>query len=111
MNFNPRRLAEDAEGGEYVLGLKDVGTHAVYAIYGLLMPGEKDRKAHPGEGHEEILCAIKGGITVVKEGQRFQLEEGHALHLKSDDVYYLENESSKTCHYFLAGGHTMKEHH
>ncbi len=29
MKFNMRRLAE--EKGEYVLGLKDLGTHAVYA--------------------------------------------------------------------------------
>jgi uncharacterized cupin superfamily protein len=109
MRYNLRRLAE--EKGEYVLGLKDLGTHAVYAIYGLLRPGEKDRKAHPGEGHEEILCAIKGEITVVKEGRRFRLKEGHAFHLKSDDVYYLENDGSETCHYFLAGGHVMEEHH
>lgn len=111
MKYNLRRLAEEDEEGEYVLGLKDLGTHAVYAIYGLLRPGEKGRKAHPGEGHEEILCAVKGDIIVRKEGQGFTLEEGYALHLKSDDVYYLENEGSKTCHYFLAGGHNIEEHH
>lgn len=111
MIFDLRRLAEKAEEGEHVLGLKDLGTHAVYAIYGLLKPGENGRKAHPGEGHEEILCSVRGRITVVKEGKSFKLKEGCAFHLKSDDEYYLENDSSETCHYFLAGGHKIKEHH
>ena len=52
-----RRLAEDAEEGEYVLGLRGLGTHAVYAIYGLLRPGEKDRKAHPGGRVMSRYCA------------------------------------------------------
>ena len=76
MKFDMRRLAEDAEEGEYVLGLRGLGTHAVYAIYGLLRPGEKDRKAHLGESHEEILRAIKGEIMVIKKERSFKLKEG-----------------------------------
>ena len=41
-------------GGEHVLGLKDLGTHACYLIYGELAPGEAGRKVCPGAGHEEI---------------------------------------------------------
>ena len=48
---------------------------------------------------------------MVKEGRSFKLKEGHALYLKSDDLYYLENEGSKICHHFLAGWHVMGGHH
>ena len=50
------------EGGEYVLGLKDLDTHACYLIYGELNPGEERRKVCPGRGHEEILLAVNGAI-------------------------------------------------
>ena len=51
-------------GGEYVLGLKDLDTHACYMIYGELEPGEEGRKVCPGAGHEEILLSVNGDIEL-----------------------------------------------
>ena len=40
--FNVKRLAKE-QGGEYVLGMKDLHTHACYLIFGTLAPDERDR--------------------------------------------------------------------
>ena len=38
--FNVKRLAKE-QGGEYVLGMKDLHTHACYLIFGTLAPEER----------------------------------------------------------------------
>lgn len=108
--FNLKTLAENEEKGEYVLGLKDLQTHAVYMIYGVLEAGEKDRKLHPGKGHEEILCIIKGDVELSSQNKTLTIGEGEAIHLKEDDICYIENKSDKSSHYILAGGHNIENH-
>lgn len=88
--FNLSNLAVNNKG-EYVLGLDDLKTHAVYMIYGFLEPGDKDRKLLPGKGHEEILFITKGKVLVRTPDKTFELREGQAVHLKEDDEWYLEN--------------------
>ncbi|HDH28888.1 MAG TPA: cupin domain-containing protein [Euryarchaeota archaeon] len=107
--FNLHGLAEESEG-EYVLGLKDLHTHAVYIVYGFLAPGETGRKVLPGKGHEEILCAVKGEVRVKTPGETFTLKSGEAVHVKEEDEWTLENTGDETVFYILAGGHPPKEH-
>jgi len=108
--FNLKTLAKNEDKKEYVLGLKDLQTHAVYMIYGVLEPGEKDRKLHPGKGHEEILCIIKGHMELSSQNKTRTISIGEAMYLKEDDIYYIENKSDKTSHYILAGGHNIEDH-
>ncbi len=107
--FNVKAMAEDADG-EYVLGLKDLETHAVYLIYGYLHPGESGRKLFPGKGHEEVLCVVQGKVVVDVSGETISLKAGEAIHLKEDDEFYLKNPGTETAYYVLSGGHPPVEH-
>ncbi len=107
--FDIKALADDANG-EYVLGLKDLQTHAVYLIYGLLGPGEGGRKLYPGKGHEEILCVVHGDVVIDANGETHSLKAGDAIHLRDDDEFYLKNSGEETAYYVLAGGHPPEYH-
>ncbi len=93
-----------SEGGEYVLGAKDLHSHACYMIYGILSPGETDRLVKPGKGHEEILCAVTGTITLHTATGEVPLHAGSALHVKEDDSFFLSNPSDQPLVYIMAGG-------
>ena len=104
-------LRERAEkgAGEYVFGSADTGSHACYMIYGVLKPGEKERMIRPGSGHEEILAAVKGSLTVTGQFSG-RLEEGHAFHIVGDQACFLENMSDSEAIYVVAGGHSHYGH-
>ncbi len=106
--FDIRNKAAE-EGGEYVLGLKDTGSHACYMIYGVLKSGEKGRLIKPGEGHEELVLAQKGDIAVTGR-MRGTLREGTSFHIVGDDECFLENLSSGEAVYIVAGGHSDAGH-
>ena len=104
-----RDLARSA-GGEYVLGARDLSTHACYLIYGELKPGESGRKVCPGGGHEEILLAVTGDLDLAGPEGRTRLPEGAAVHLKEEETYALANPGAAPAIYVLAGGHSGKPH-
>jgi len=64
VTYDVRAQAEGEEGGEFVLGARETGSHACYMIYGTLKAGEKGRIIKPGAGHEEIVLAARGNIEV-----------------------------------------------
>ncbi len=107
--FNVRKKCEGTEG-EYVLGLKDLNTHACYLVYGELKPGEKGRKLRPGQGHEEIFYAVVGEMQVTGDGIEQRIKEGEAFHFKEEETYSLENLGETKAVYVLAGGHSEKGH-
>jgi hypothetical protein len=95
--------------GEYIFGAEDTGSHACYMIYGVLMPGEKERIIRPGKGHEEILAAVKGCMKVTGQYSG-TLEEGHAFHIGGDQTCFLENTGDSEAVYIVAGGHSDQGH-
>ena len=95
--------------GEYVFGAEDSGSHACYMIYGVLKPGEKERIIRPGKGHEEILAAVKGCLTVTGQYSGV-LKEGHAVHLADEQACFLENRGGAEAVYVVAGGHSGHGH-
>lgn len=99
-----------ADGGEYVLGLDDLGTHACYMIYGELKPGEEGRLIRPGAGHEEIVMAVKGDIELVSDKYKGVLKQGSAFHIKGTDECRLRNNSNAVAVYVAAGGHSEEGH-
>ncbi|MEW6347646.1 MAG: hypothetical protein AB1646_01170 [Thermodesulfobacteriota bacterium] len=98
------------EGGEYVLGMKDLATHACYLIYGTLRPGEGGRRVKPGQGHEEILCAVVGTLLIHTPDEVFTLESGHAVHVREDESFEISNPGPEPVVYIMAGGHPRPHH-
>ena len=99
-----------AEGGETVLGSKELGTEACYLIYGILEPGQKGRVLNPGPGHEEIIVLVAGVATLVGPDGPQNLKLGEAFYLKGDVSYTLENHQKMPAVYIAAGGHSAEGH-
>ncbi len=106
----PVRRFSRENNGEYVLGLKDLATHACYLIYGELKPGESGRVFCPGVGHEEILVVVSGDLEVEGEPFTGRLPEGEAIHLRDEESCMLANLGESRAVYVMAGGHSGKEH-
>jgi uncharacterized cupin superfamily protein len=108
-SFNLELLCEQA-GGEYVLGAKELDTHACYMIFGILAPGQRERLVKPGHGHEEILCAIDGEITLQLSSGEKVLARNHAVHIGEDQEFFISNEGTESIRYIMAGGHSRPHH-
>lgn len=93
------------EGGETVLGLKDLNTHACYMIYGVLTPGDGPRILKPGAGHEEIILAVSGSIKVLGGGQEKILQPGQAIYMKGEETFEAFAAGPGEARYVAAGGH------
>jgi hypothetical protein len=101
--FDLRALAS-TEGGEYVLGAKDLHIQTCYLIYGYLEGRESRRLIKPGESHDEILCAIDGPILMHSTRGQITLPAGHAVHVKEDESFFVSNPLDKPVVYIIAGG-------
>jgi len=108
IDIRSRALA--SENGEYILGLEDTGSHACYMIYGILKPGEKGRLIKPGDGHEEIVLAMKGDLMLTGDVSG-RLEQGSAFHIVGETSAFLENLGSDEAVYVISGGHSAHDHH
>ncbi len=95
--------------GEFILGAKETGSHACYLIYGVMQPGEKGRELRPGHGHEEIILAMEGDLTMTGATTGI-LKQGHAVHLQGDESVFVENNSTKQARYVVSGGHSGHGH-
>ena len=107
--YELRDKAIKSENTEYLLGHRDTGRHGCYMIYGLLRPGEKERRVNPGAGHEEILLAVEGNLEVTG-CHSGNLKEGSALYLEGQQECFLENRGVSDAVYIIAGGHSEKGH-
>jgi hypothetical protein len=108
--FELKKNAVDSESGEYILGFHETGSHACYMIYGILKPNEKGRAVKPGEGHEEIVLAMKGDLEVTGSCST-TLRDGSAFHIKGGSECFLENKGNSPAVYIIAGGHSDNMHH
>lgn len=98
------------DSGEYVLGSRETGSHACYLIYGVLKPGESGRELKPGPGHEEIVLALTGDLSL-SGCFTGALKQGQALHLRDDEACTAANHGSTAVVYVIAGGHSGQGHH
>lgn len=99
------------EGGETILGLKDLSTHACYMIFGVLDPGGHARILKPGDGHEEIIMAVAGTIRLEGPDGEMMLRPGQAIHLKGEETWEAFCEGEAEARYVAAGGHTPGQEH
>ncbi|MBI5251040.1 MAG: hypothetical protein HY912_16240 [Desulfomonile tiedjei] len=103
--FDLEELAH-REGGEYVLGMKDLHSQACYLIFGILTPGEAERLVRPGAGHEEILCAVGGPLLIHTQKGEIRLERGSAVHVREDQSFMISNPGDKEIVYIISGGNS-----
>ncbi|MBI4962867.1 MAG: hypothetical protein HY913_06295 [Desulfomonile tiedjei] len=101
--FDLERRAR-TQGGEYVLGEKDLHSTACYLVFGILQGGEGDRLVKAGKGYEEILCAVGGPLVMHTTSGKITLPRGHAVHVKEDDSFVISNPSGDPVIYVTAGG-------
>lgn len=99
------------EGGETVLGLKDLGTHACYLLYGVLSPGEEPRLLRPGPGHEEIVLVISGQVRLTGPEGSMTLQPGQAIYLKGEESLQAVTTGPGEARYVAAGGHSAEHDH
>ena len=92
-----------SQGGEYVLGKKDLHSDTCYLVYGRLEPDGSTRPIKPGKGYEEILCAIDGPLVMDTDRGEVLLERGHAVHVRQDESFAIVNRSDGPVVYVLAG--------
>jgi len=95
--------------GEYILGAEQTGSHACYLIYGVLKAGERGRELKPGRGHEEIVLAVRGDLSL-HGNYTGVLKQGQALHLRDDETCLLDNPGDGDAIYVVAGGHAEGGH-
>jgi uncharacterized cupin superfamily protein len=95
--------------GEYILGSEQTGSHGCYLIYGILQPGETGRELKPGHGHEEIVLALQGDITLTG-AQANALKQGQALHLIGEETVLAGNSGTTHVVYVVSGGHAGHAH-
>jgi len=100
-----------SQGGETVLGLRDLGTHACYLIYGRIEPGEEPRLLKPGEGHEEIFLVISGIMSLKGPGVEQIVSAGHAFHLQGAETWQAAAMGPKPVLYVAGGGHNPGQEH
>ena len=100
---------EEGDLGEYILGLRQTGSHACYLIYGVLKPGEPKRELKPGHGHEEIVLAVTGDLRCVGAFSGI-LKQGQALHLRGEESVFVQNEGIARAVYVVSGGHSDHGH-
>jgi len=105
--FDLSKLA-DTEGGEYVLGSKDLHIQTCYLIYSRLQGGEDRRLIKPGESHDEILCAVDGPLLMHTSRGEITLPPGHAVHVQENESFFLSNPLARPVVYVVAGG--RREH-
>jgi len=98
------------DSGEYILGSRETGSHACYLVYGALKPGEKGRELRPGHGHEEIVLAMIGDLSLTGH-YTGTLKQGQALHLTEEESVFAENTGNSKVLYVIAGGHSGHGHH
>ncbi len=108
--FELKNKAQLSENGEHILGSQETGSHACYMIYGILKPGEKGRVIRPGEGHEEIILAVKGDVEVTGHYSG-TLKEGAAFHIAGANDCFFENKGISEAVYIISGGHSEGDHH
>ena len=98
-----------SQGGEYVLGKKDLHSDACYLVYGSIESDGSTRTVKPGTGYEEILCAMDGQLVMQTERGNIVLERGHAVHVGEGETFTIVNPSGQPVVYVLAGGPRRRE--
>jgi hypothetical protein len=56
------------------------------------------------------LCAMDGPVLMNTTSGQVVLEQGHAVHIKEQESFFISNPSDKPVVYIMAGGHSRSHH-
>ncbi len=110
--FKLKEKCEASSEKEFFYGAKV--NNAIKDVYlGLcyLEPGESDRKAGPGKGHEEIIYLLDGEIQLNFKENNITIKQGEAFHIPDGELLLLKNLTDKKIYYVIAGGHIIRHSH
>lgn len=112
MKFNLKEKCLDSGEKEFFYGAKiNKNIKDVYLGLCFLEPGESDRKAGPGGGHEELLYLMNGKMQInIKNGETI-LNEGEVYFIPDGKKVKLKNLWEEKCYFMIAGGHTKHHAH
>lgn len=102
------QLAEMSPEGSFFLGPEEIHSGAVYLLYGRLRPKESSKKFTPREGHEEIVCVIKGNLKIKCGKSSFSVGTGEAFHCKEAQTLLVDNLDDEEAIFIAAGGTSSK---
>jgi len=112
MSFNLREKCHDSHKGEFFYGAKiNKEIKDVYLGLCFLEPGESNRKAGPGIGHEELLYLINGQIQIELKNEQLTLNAGEVYFISDGLKVKLKNLSDERAYFMIAGGHTKFHEH
>lgn len=112
MIFNLKDQCENSKSKECYYGAKlNKAIEDCYIGYGILEPGEQNRKIGPGRGHEEILFILKGSAKIYTKEEEFPLQEGEVYHLGDGKKLRISNLTNDKIEFIIAGGHTKFHSH
>ncbi|MBI5468208.1 MAG: hypothetical protein HY891_03660 [Deltaproteobacteria bacterium] len=97
------QLADSSPSSEYRLGPENSSAGSVYMVYGRIRPGTAARKVVCAAGHEEIICVVKGALSVRKGKSSFSVTAGEAFHAGEGETLYLETVGNDEAVYMAAG--------
>lgn len=96
--------------GEYIVGYDATGSHACYFMYGVI-EGDESRELSPGEGHEEIVAVMEGGLEIDDGKEKYRVSKGQAIYLKGDEKVSIKPLDKRLAIYVIAGGHSEGSRH
>lgn len=97
------QLADSSPSSEYRLGPENSSAGSVYMVYGRIRPGTAARKVECAAGREEIICVVKGALSVQKGRSSFQVSAGEAFNALPGETLYLESAGGEEAVYIAAG--------
>lgn len=97
------QLADSSPSSEYRLGPENSPAGTVYMVYGRIRPGTAARKMECPAGREEIICVVKGALSVRKGRSTFQVSAGEAFNALPGETLYLEGLGGEEAVYLAAG--------
>ncbi|MFX1258403.1 MAG: hypothetical protein ACFFAN_11125 [Promethearchaeota archaeon] len=112
MRFNLREKCHESSKREFFYGAKiNRNIKDIYLGLCFLEPGESDRKAGPGKGHEELLYLMRGKIQVKVKDKEILLNEGEVFFITDGLKVLLKNLTEVRSYFMIAGGHTKHHKH
>ncbi len=112
MAFNLKKKCDDTKDGEFFYGAK-INKDIVDVYMGVcsLEPGESNRKAGPGRGHEELFYLMEGQVKIKIKDEEIILNEGEVYFIPNGLKVKLTNITEKKIYFMIAGGHAKPHKH
>ena len=97
------QLADSSPSSVYRIGPENSSASSVYMVYGRIRPNSAARKIECAAGNEEIICVVKGALSVQSGRSSFRVSAGEAFHAKEGATLHIECYGDEEAVYLAAG--------